>query len=300
MTMKAFLPSVFVLFACTGANAQPQKLNLDGMDLSGLGDLLGALGGAGAKIGGPGAAGQNEDGSCPTLCKETFPVPKRHIRTCCLVCCPERAFPIDSPFLFLALVRTTTGPYSNGCSVPESMRAGLGDYSHFEPCCDLHDACYFSCGVPKTFCETEFQKCMKGQCQMKRTNKEREDCDGMANLFVMGTSLFGCQGYTELQGEGCECVAVRETANELVRQYAHDFYSVYNQTHTLPDSFLAKFLNFPSHSSRAKQVGKHGELIFRLYRKYPRSIEVITRDGKSGRTHDTYFYPPAQITSDEF
>jgi hypothetical protein len=205
-----------------------------------------------------------------------------------------------SPCVSLVFL-ASAGPYSNGCSVPESMRAGLGDYSHFEPCCDLHDACYFSCGVPKSFCETEFQKCMDSQCTLQNKNSkstaQREECDKLAMLFVMGTSLFGCKGYTELQGEGCACVSTREKANERVRQYAHEFYSVYNQTHTLPESFMDKFLDLPRSAPRVKQIGKHGELIFRLYRKYPKSIELITRDGKSGRDHDTLFYPPAQISS---
>ena len=88
--------------------------------LGGLGDLLGAL---------AGAATQKEDGTCPSVCDANphhkmntigskhrhqhqqheqqevlYPVPKRRIQ-----------------------------PYSNGCSVPEGMREGLGDYSMFTP-----------------------------------------------------------------------------------------------------------------------------------------------------------------------
>jgi hypothetical protein len=162
-----------------------------------------------------GASKQKEDGTCPSVCEEadTYTVPKRRIR-----------------------------PYANGCSVPESMRAGLGDYSAFEPCCDLHDACYMACGIPKPKCEADFGKCMKKKCAGKIGKRHQEQCEKMANLFTLGTTMFGCGGYTELQGEGCECVSNKKEALERVKEYAQEFYQTYNQTHSLPEVFNERYL----------------------------------------------------------
>lgn len=232
-------------------------------DLGALGDLFGAL---------AGAATQKEDGTCPSACAgpDHYPVPKKRIR-----------------------------PYSNGCSVPESMREGLGDYSMFVPCCDLHDACYFSCGIPKPMCEDEFNKCMKRQCkETKRTKQQRTECEELAGLFTLGTSIFGCGGYTELQKEGCECLPPPEAARR-VREYAHEFYAAFNQTHTLPDRFLNKYLQHDGRADHTKRISKHGEMIFKLYQKYPKSIELISRDGKSGRKRESYFQPSLKLASEE-
>jgi hypothetical protein len=77
------------------------QLNLDFGDGGDLSDLLAGLN------------NQNKDGTCPSACahqSHLMAAPKRRIR-----------------------------PYSNGCSVPSSMRSSIGDYSHFTSCCDLHD-----------------------------------------------------------------------------------------------------------------------------------------------------------------
>lgn len=233
--------------------AQKKTINLD--DLGELGGLFDAL---------SGASKQAKDGSCPHKCKDSlFPVPKKRIR-----------------------------PYSNGCSVPESMRKGLGDYSHFEACCDLHDACYMSCGVHKPLCESEFQKCMKHQCKAMHSKKRRKECENMASLFVTGTSIFGCKGYMELQDEGCECVS-RVDAETRAKEYAEEFYATYNGTHVLPEAFTGLYFDLSPHLSRGDVIKKHGEMFFRLYRKYPQAIHVISRDGKSGRKESSHFIPPS-------
>ena len=132
------------------------------LDLGDLGDLLGGL---------AGAAKQKKDGSCPSACESDHDDPSRLAR---MSPAPKRRI----------------RPYSNGCSVPPSMRDGLGDYSHFETCCDLHDTCYMSCGVHKQFCETEFGKCMKTMCKRKFTNsaKKQQECNSLADMFMMGTT----------------------------------------------------------------------------------------------------------------
>jgi hypothetical protein len=212
-----------------------------GMEDIGMDTLLkGFLGGQ--KEGG--ASKQKEDDTCPSVCEEadTYPVPKRRIR-----------------------------PYANGCSVPESMRAGLGDYSAFEPCCDLHDACYMACGIPKQTCEAYFGRCMKKKCAGKIGIRHQTHCE-------------------KLQGEGCECVSNKKEALERVKEYAQEFYQTYNQTHSLPEVFIERFLA----GEEKIEQNQQGEMQYALFRKYKKSIEKIAADGKSSRGHDSFFDPPTQ------
>ena len=248
------------LSICHGQQRQRQRIDLG--DLGDLGSLLGGLAGAaggGGGGGGGGGAGIGQAGQeCPQHCSSSnlHPVPKKHIR-----------------------------PYSNGCSVPPFLREGLGDYRHFTPCCDLHDTCYMACGATKTMCDQEFGKCMKKICGRKFKNSKTglDKCTGMAQTFELGVSMFGCQGYSELQAEGCDCVPRRD-AHGRVKAYAEAFYETYNTTHPLPDSIRERYLD-----GKHRKPEEHGELIFRLYRKYTDSIEIISRDGMSGRDGPTYF-----------
>jgi hypothetical protein len=127
----------------------------------------------------------------------------------------------------------------------------------------------------------------------------------------MGTSIFGCSGYTELQKEGCECVGSPEEAVARVTEYAHEFYAAFNQTHTLPDRFLQKYLHHGAHdggdgnqhrtntNDHQTRIHKQGEMIFKLYKKYPKSIQLISRDGKMGRKEETYFQPKQKARLDK-
>jgi hypothetical protein len=231
--------------------------------LGALADLLSGL---------AGASKQKKDGTCPSHCEDLHP---------------------DNHHAVSPAPKERIRPYSNGCSVPDSMRAGLGDYSAFNPCCDLHDSCYMSCGVPKQFCEKEFGKCMKEQCKDKSKNAgELHECNGKADLFMTGTTLFGCGGYVELQRDGCDCLSHDEAAKRI-HQYAREFYEVYNQTHPLPQKAIDEFLEHEDHVHPKKRTEKHGMLLYRLYKKYPHSIDVVgNRDGKSGRSEPVLFDIP--------
>lgn len=246
--MTLLVQAIGVLLCLSLHTCQAQQRQK--LDLNDLGSLLGGLGGGD----GMGQASQE----CPQHCSSSnlHPVPKKHVR-----------------------------PYSNGCSVPPFLRESLGDYSHFTPCCDLHDTCYMSCGATKSMCDKEFGKCMKRVCRSRfKVSKAKADkCVGLASTFEVGVSMFGCQGYSELQGEGCDCVSSGD-AHGRVKEYAEAFYNTYNATHALPDTIKEKYLD-GSH----RKPEEHGELLFRLYRKYTDSIEIISRDGMSGRNGPTHF-----------
>jgi hypothetical protein len=135
---------------------------------------------------------------------------------------------------------------------------------------------------------------MKAKCQQKsgaagRRTDEQDSCRKMADLFIMGTSIFGCGGYVELQTEGCECLSKRQ-AFSRIQEYAQEFYGTYNQTHSLPDAFHDKYLR----SDETIRQNKQGEMVYQLYKKYPKSIEIISRDGKRDRKYDSFFHPPVQ------
>src|SRR3569833_1363446 len=54
--------------------------------------------------------------------------------------------------------------YSNGCGVP-GLHIQMDGSEFFErPCCDLHDACYGTCGADRDQCEKAFERCMDKHC----------------------------------------------------------------------------------------------------------------------------------------
>ncbi len=198
---------------------------VDIRNLGGLGNILGAF---------ESAAQRKEGGVCEDPCDaKSFPVPKHRIR-----------------------------PYSNGCSVPEMLRGSIGDYSHFEVCCDFHDACYGTCGVHKPFCEKEFEKCMKDQCRAMTRPYQKGACLDMADMFVAGTSTFGCSGYTASQKELCECIPTEKEAIEHVKLYVTEFYDAYNRTHPIPEHFVKKHLDLPPGTPHSTRMEKYGEMIY--------------------------------------
>jgi hypothetical protein len=156
-------------------------------------------------------------------------------------------------------------PVSNGCSVPSFIQ--LPDFQ-FEKCCDLHDACYQSCGVQKEECEKYFERCLKSHC--RETHPGNEECVGTANTFVAGVRMFGCNGYQTSQESSCECVPAKDAraANERALT---SFYKRYNSTKTTSE--IAHALD--------KNKGHEGKMWHALFRKYPDSIEIISRDGQA-------------------
>ena len=170
-------------------------------------------------------------------------------------------------------------PWSNGCSVPPFIQ--LPDFQ-FTKCCDLHDTCYMTCGMSKDGCEKAFDKCLKAHC--KAAYPGSADCTQTADTFVTGVQMFGCQGYLGSQAESCECVA-KDRAPGRFREYVDAFYAAYNRSKTSDPAELDGVLQ--------KYAGKEGQLVYQLYRKYPQSIEIISRNGQDQRTWKTYLEPSA-------
>jgi hypothetical protein len=165
----------------------------------------------------------------------------------------------------LVAVKSNERPYSNGCSVPSFIQ--LPDFQ-FDKCCDLHDSCYMSCGINKNDCEADFNRCLKRHC--KDAHKGNKQCEDVANTFVTGVRMFGCNGYVSSQATGCTCVE-KEKVHEHNQQVLTNFYQRYNQSKTQEEISDALI----------KHKGKEGKMWSALYKKYPQSIQIVSRDGQS-------------------
>ena len=75
----------------------------------------------------------------------------------------------------------------------------------------------------------------------------------------------------------------KDRAPKRFREYVDAFYSVYNRSKTSDPAELDGVLQ--------KYSGKEGQLVYQLYRKYPQSIEIISRNGQDQRTWKTYLEP---------
>merc|ERR1712228_894056 len=143
-----------------------------------------------------------------------------------------------------------------------------------------------ACGARKKYCDDEFGKCLRHTC---KSRSDARECKEMANMFVLGVNMFGCNGYMSYQKDSCDCLHP-EDAQRRVREYANDFYSAYNKTHALPEAILNTYFDDNQMSSSHNRMHeKHGELLFRLYKRYPHSIDVISRDGQAHRNHLKFF-----------
>jgi hypothetical protein len=134
---------------------------------------------------------------------------------------------------------------------------------------------------------------MQHVCETSPDIDDRPQCLKLSKTFALGTTTFGCMGYSELQQEHCACVP-RELAVDRVTQYLQAFYDHYNGTHALPQKFVNKYVSelHPKTGEPKNETEFQRDLgtaIFALYKKYPESIDIISRDGKSGRNGGVYF-----------
>lgn len=104
-------------------------------------------------------------------------------------------------------------PSSNGCSKPPGI--SVGGEEDFTYCCDRHDACYSTCGMSKQFCEKDFGQCMTKLCHT--VFKRNEKCPGAAQVYQMGTTMFGGSGFNDLQDEYCECIPKSQVSNHYTK-----------------------------------------------------------------------------------
>lgn len=114
-----------------------------------------------------------------------------------------QCYPVQCADNEIAVQTEGIRPKSNGCSKPDFIGALPGE-EDFTFCCDRHDTCYAMCGMSKEYCENDFNKCMKSLC---KTNFARNtECKDAAEMYYMGVSMFGENGYGDSQDEYCQCI----------------------------------------------------------------------------------------------
>mmetsp|Transcript_28383 Transcript_28383/g.69148 ORF Transcript_28383/g.69148 Transcript_28383/m.69148 type:complete len:254 (-) Transcript_28383:120-881(-) len=93
-------------------------------------------------------------------------------------------------------------PWANGCGAM-GIQVGSGEFN-FTRCCDFHDVCFSTCGMTQKICEERFSSCLSKVCES--TGNKKEQCDGTAGMFKLGTGMLGCDLFQESQQGSCECV----------------------------------------------------------------------------------------------
>jgi secretory phospholipase A2 len=155
-------------------------------------------------------------------------------------------------------------PTSNGCSKPAGLV--VGGEEDFTYCCDRHDACYSICGVSKQYCEKDFGKCMKELCW--EIFPENLQCSQAAQMYQMGTTMFGSSGFQTLQYDFCECVPksdVKKHYTQLLEKLYTDHTS---KTASESSEMVAKLMDKAGDS-----IQKLGNLFYYILKKYDSAIQ---------------------------
>lgn len=188
-------------------------------------------------------------------------------------------------------------PSSNGCSKPSGLT--VGGEEDFTYCCDRHDVCYSSCGMSKDFCEKDFGKCMKNLCHTAFPSNPA--CPGAAQMYQMGTTMFGVKGFGELQNDYCTCID-RTNVIDHYRKLFRDIYQTHsNKTSTEIESTIENLLTkvvetgdsafTASNNAASALVKRLSGLFYKMLKKYDTAIR---HEGKRiGMT------PPKPKTRDE-
>ena len=135
--------------------------------------------------------------------------------------------------------RASYRPESNGCSKPAFFKVeGEEDFTY---CCDRHgklagldveiehskgrlcsvaDVCYQTCGIDKSTCESQFQRCLSSMCT--RNFKRNAKCLDATKAYVLGVQMFGQSSFESSQESACECVpkdSIRSHYETLLNEF---------------------------------------------------------------------------------
>ena len=157
----------------------------------------------------------------------------------------------------------------------------------FAPCCDRHDACYETCGMPKAACDRLFKGCMKNVCRAE--GDKYAECVSSSSIFTAGVGIFGCGSYLAGQQQACLCVQ-RKNAWAYLRSYIADQHTTYD-TKNFPPSERGLRRATKRAESLLKEYGgvastiegeeKTARLILKLSKRFPASVRILhgaTRD----------------------
>ncbi|TDH69698.1 hypothetical protein CCR75_001297 [Bremia lactucae] len=151
---------------------------------------------------------------------------------------------------------------SNGCGTSGMSVATAQEY---QECCDWHDACYSTCGMPKANCEKRLHKCFKAKCSALQDATKQEECTTTAKIFYISANMMGCQAYQDAQKEACECVPIDKAATATRERLEYFLEQNNAPEEELQDDALDALL--------AKYKGQEPTLFLRLLKKYPHALK---------------------------
>ena len=169
---------------------------------------------------------------------------------------------------------------SNGCTKPDFLSIqGEEDFTH---CCDLHDACFSTCGLTQSFCDDDFKKCMHQLCS--KVFSHNPECKSAASTYSMGTSLFGRDLFAQGQEEYCECVDSKDLISHYM-SYTKQFYqdNVPSDLTKDPEDILSDNSKYLKTSVKSSVVTYPNlrRLVYDLHKKYDNAIVHI--ENRKGR-----------------
>ena len=166
---------------------------------------------------------------------------------------------------------------SNGCTGGDLVKM-MNSKEDFTYCCDLHDACYQTCGMTQKMCDAKFKQCMSGMCHT--TFPKSPTCNNVANLYFMATSTLGGTFYEDAQSDHCECVDIRASVvQERYNKLINTFYKDHVSTEAAAKFDMSKYREKYKGSPR-----KWGNLLYNLYAKYDYAlIHTGSRVGKGSK-----------------
>jgi len=164
----------------------------------------------------------------------------------------------------MASVQSAAPMESNGCTGADFIQiSGQEDFTY---CCDIHDACYQTCNVPRKKCDSDFKKCMHNLCDT--TFAANSECRSAANMYYTATSLLGASFYEDSQGGHCECKDMR--ASVVIEHYSGIIESFYKE-HAPAEAWGA--FDMAKYAAEYKSsVKKWGNLLYHLYKKYEHAL----------------------------
>ena len=160
---------------------------------------------------------------------------------------------------------------SNGCTGSDMFQVdGQEDFTY---CCDLHDACYETCGVSRKKCDTEFKKCMLDLCDSQFS--ENPKCLQAAKTYHLGVTALGSSFYQEAQSDHCECIDQKKSViQKHYKSLIMDFYDKHNPEKKTTFDW-SKYKDFADTS-------KFANLFLQLYKRNYDAIEHVgARSGKN-------------------
>lgn len=169
-----------------------------------------------------------------------------------------------------------------GCMKPPPLmgRDIPGD-EDFTYCCQLQSLCRSTCGLSQDYCDNDFKKCMLKLC--KTNFRHNLQCKEAADVYYMGSSIFGEKVYDDAQALHCTCMG----KSEVSKHYLGVFDNIYSTSSGLPlgtqDAKMERLRAKYTSASSAKGMRK---VYFQLQKRYSSVIKPSSSSAASDGSID--------------